>query len=61
MTDTVPSEHLEQREFVRWFRQTYKGVRIFAIPNGGQLGSRPRALALACLTCSSLRGVCGSR
>lgn len=31
----VPSEHLEQREFVKWFRQTYTGVRIAAIPNGG--------------------------
>ena len=41
MTD-VPSEHFEQREFVRWFRQTHKGVRIFAIPNGGQ-----RSLAAA--------------
>lgn len=29
------SEHLEQREFVSWFRKTYPGVRIFAIPNGG--------------------------
>ena len=29
------SEHYEQREFVQWFRQTYRGVRIFAIPNGG--------------------------
>ena len=35
MTDQVPSEHFEQRELVRWFRQTFKGVRIFAIPNGG--------------------------
>ena len=33
--DRLPSEHFEQREVVRWFRQTYKGVRIFAIPNGG--------------------------
>lgn len=32
----VNSEHVEQRMFVSWFRQTYKGVRIFAIPNGGQ-------------------------
>jgi hypothetical protein len=31
----VPSEHFEQRELVQWFRQTYRGVRIFAIPNGG--------------------------
>lgn len=35
MTDRIPTEHEEQREVVRWFRQTYKGVRIFAIPNGG--------------------------
>jgi hypothetical protein len=33
--DRLPTEHEEQREFVRWFRQTYVGVRIFAIPNGG--------------------------
>lgn len=32
---TIPTEHLEQREFVRWFRQTFHGVRIFAIANGG--------------------------
>ena len=31
----MKSEHLEQVEFVAWFRKTYKGVRIFAIPNGG--------------------------
>lgn len=30
------TEHEEQREFVKWFRQTHEGVRIFAIPNGGQ-------------------------
>lgn len=35
MTERIPTEHEEQREFVRWFRQTYSGVRIFAIPNGG--------------------------
>ena len=29
------SEHVEQREFVQWFRQTFRPVRIFAIPNGG--------------------------
>ena len=33
--ERIPTEHEEQREVVRWFRQTYKGVRIFAIPNGG--------------------------
>jgi len=33
--ERIPTEHEEQRELVRWFRQNYKGVRIFAIPNGG--------------------------
>jgi len=37
------SEHVEQREFVRWFRQTQRrDARIFAIPNGGH-----RSLATA--------------
>jgi hypothetical protein len=36
--ERVPTEHEEQREVVRWFRQTYPGVRIFAIPNGGARG-----------------------
>lgn len=31
----LPTEHEEQRELVKWFRQTFRGVRIFAIPNGG--------------------------
>ncbi len=30
------SEHEEQRNLVRWFRQTYRGVKIYAIPNGGK-------------------------
>jgi hypothetical protein len=34
-SETAPSEHFEQRELVRWFRQNWPGVRIFAIPNGG--------------------------
>ena len=34
--DQVPSEHFEQRELVSWFRKSYRGVRIFAIPNGGR-------------------------
>ena len=36
----VPSEHIEQAEFVSWFRKTFTGVRIFAIPNGGKRGKR---------------------
>ena len=35
MTNRIPTEHEEQREFVSWFRKTYPSVRIFAIPNGG--------------------------
>ena len=31
----LPSEHLEQVRLVSWFRRTYPGIRIFAIPNGG--------------------------
>lgn len=34
----IPSEHVEQRNFISWFRKTYPGVLIFAIPNGGKRG-----------------------
>lgn len=34
----MKSEHEEQRELVKWFRQTYRGVKIYAIPNGGYRG-----------------------
>ena len=37
--DRLPSEHLEQREFVSWFRKRWPGVRIIAIPNGGIRGA----------------------
>lgn len=30
-----PLETKEQQAFVAWFRLQYRGVRIFAIPNGG--------------------------
>jgi hypothetical protein len=39
-TNRMPTEHEEQREFVRWFRQSYPDVRIFAIPNGGARSQR---------------------
>lgn len=32
---SIPTEHAEQAVFVQWFRSTYPGVRIAAIPNGG--------------------------
>jgi hypothetical protein len=31
----MKTEHEEQRELVRWFRQTHVGTVIFSIPNGG--------------------------
>ena len=37
--ERVRSEHLEQREFVSWFRKRWPSVRIFAIPNGGIRGA----------------------
>jgi len=38
-TSILNSEHLEQVRLVSWFRRTYPGVRIFAIPNGGHRGA----------------------
>lgn len=35
MAEKVPSEHWEQCQVVQWFRRTYPGVLIHAIPNGG--------------------------
>lgn len=32
---SMESEHLQQVRLVSWFRRTYLGVRVFAIPNGG--------------------------
>ena len=31
----IPSEHMEQVQFISWFRKTYPGVLIWATPNGG--------------------------
>ena len=42
MNNRIPTEHEEQRKLVRWFRQTWPEVRIFAIPNGE---ARSRAAA----------------
>lgn len=39
------TEHEVQREFIKWFRQTFVGVRIFAIPNGGHR-SKTQAMKL---------------
>lgn len=40
---SIPTEHIEQRNFVVWFRQNHRGTRIFAIPNGG---ARAKATAM---------------
>jgi len=36
----IPTEHCEQAAFIHWFRHTYPGVLIFAIPNGGNRSAR---------------------
>ena len=41
----VISEHLEQAHLVMWFRRTYPGTLIFAIPNGG-MRSKSQAMKL---------------
>jgi len=38
-----PSEHIEQVRFVAYFRKTFPGVLIYAIPNGSSRGSNKRA------------------
>lgn len=48
MVDVIKrSEHVEQREFVSWFRKTHPSILIFAIPNGGKRG-HAEALRLKC-------------
>lgn len=36
MIKKIRSEDYEQMRFIKWFRDIYKDVRIFAIPNGGK-------------------------
>lgn len=47
----IPTEHEEQRELVKWVRQTYPDIRIFAIPNGG-------ARSITTATRLKIEGVC---
>lgn len=35
LTTSYPSEHVEQRDLVSWFRKAYPDYPIFSIPNGG--------------------------
>lgn len=35
-TDRMPTEHEEQKDFIRWFRRKHPTVRVLAIPNGSE-------------------------
>jgi len=39
----VPTEHSEQVNLIHWFKCTYPGVKIAAIPNGGNRNEREAA------------------
>lgn len=50
----LPSEDHEQMLFVQWFRRTYPGVLIYAIPNGG---ARHPAVAAKMKAAGTVKGV----
>lgn len=50
----LPSEDHEQMHFVQWFRRTYPGVLIYAIPNGG---ARPPAVAAKMKATGTVKGI----
>jgi hypothetical protein len=50
----MPSEDHEQALTVQWFRRTYPGVLIFAIPNGGH---RHIAVAAKLKATGSVKGI----
>jgi hypothetical protein len=54
MNDDCPSEDHEQMLFVQWFRRTFPGVLIYAIPNGGH---RHIAVAAKLKATGSVRGI----
>ena len=54
MAEKIRTEHEEQREFVQWFRKSFPGTRIFAIPNGG---ARSKATAAKLKVEGVVRGV----
>lgn len=53
-TTRTPTETEEQQDFVRWFRRTYPGVRIFHVPNGD---GRSKAAGLKLKTMGVSKGV----
>ena len=52
--DDLPSEDHEQMHFVQWFRRTYPGVLIYAIPNGG---ARHPAVAAKMKATGTVKGI----
>lgn len=56
--ETQPSEHLEQVRLVSWFRRSYPGVRIFAIPNGGLRSASQGAALKASGTVAGVPDLC---
>mgnify|MGYP003491416679 FL=1 len=50
----LPSEDSEQMLFVQWFRRTYPGVLIYAIPNGG---ARHPAVAAKMKATGTVKGI----
>lgn len=47
LPELIPSEDHEQIMVVQWFRRTYPGELIFAIPNGGHRSKTTAALLKA--------------
>ena len=50
----IPTEETEQAMFVQWFRRSFPGVLIFAIPNGGH---RHIAVAAKLKATGAVRGI----
>lgn len=50
----LPSEDHEQMHFVQWFRRSYPGVLIYAIPNGG---ARHPAVAAKMKATGTVKGI----
>jgi len=54
----MESEHLQQVRLVSWFRRTYPGVRVFAIPNGGLRSASQGAALKASGTVAGIPDLC---
>ena len=45
-TQKLPSEHVEQVNFVNWVKYNYPKIRLFAPPNGAHLNGTPKQKAM---------------